>query len=101
MEVGALFLRQIRFVQRQIRTGHSIDIFDSNSQSRIREHPNGDQSRTESFILIIQGGFFGNFLLVDLRDGAGHSLLKGGVDVLLNCGFVLDDGCIRIFPLGR
>jgi len=100
-EVNVLLSLQLGCILNSIRcSSKTIDIFDRNRQSGVREHPECNKPGPESLVLIVHCGFLDFLLDFDLSHGTRHGFFECGVNILLDPMCVLNDrGGISVLAL--
>lgn len=79
----------------------TVDVLDGDRQTRVREHPERDETRAERPVLVVHRRLLDDLLHLELRERARHGVLEVRIEVLLvPCGF-LDDGLLGLALLGR
>lgn len=79
----------------------TIDVLNGYGQRRVREHPECDQARTESLVLIVHCWLFNLILDLKFRHRTRDGLFEDGVEILLNTLRILYDLRIGILCFGR
>lgn len=99
-EVNVLFILQLGCILNSICCGSkTIDIFDRNRQSSVREHPECNEPGAESLVLIVHCGLLDGLLDFDLSHGTRHGFFECGVNILLDPMCVLNDRGISVLAL--
>lgn len=101
-KIGVLLRLKLRRVLYRICSSReTVDVLNGNRQSSVREHPEGNETRTERLVLIIHCRLLNDFLDIDLGYRASNGLFKCSIHIFLDALRILDNRGVRIFGLRR
>ena len=100
-EVDTLLASKVLLICLLVSAGQSIQVLNSDGQTTVGQHPEGNESSTESPVLVIHSGLLNFLLLFKLGNSTCNSLLEVVIDILFVANSIFDNGCLRILALLR